>query len=196
MDMGGEYDWELGIMDISLPQYESGNGSAVASLPMPPASVSDDLLASARPQSSAVIMQAVPVKEYISTFTRADLYVLKQSFYSKHILNNTSRDQLYFDRTHVFAPLIQQYRYFHQHRSSAASPPVSFPTEAAAPPSPLPLQCAMWTMAAAQSSQFQHLREQLYQDTLERLHKGPTEHESSMLEHSQAWILVSSMISI
>ncbi|KAI1746386.1 fungal-specific transcription factor domain-containing protein [Xylaria scruposa] len=166
MDMSGEYDWELGIMDISLPQYESGNGSVVTSLPVPPTS-------SVRPQSSAVIMQAVPEKEFISTFTRADL------------------DQLYFDRTHVFAPLIQQYRYFHQHRSSAASPLVSCPSEAATPPSPLPLQCAMWTMAAALSSQFQHLREQLYQDTLERLHKGPTEHESSMLEHSQAWILVS-----
>lgn len=48
----------------------------------------------------------------------------------------------------------------------------------------------MWTLAAALSSQFHHLRDTLYRDTLENLARSPTEDDASCLEHTQAWILV------
>jgi hypothetical protein len=52
-------------------------------------------------------------------------------------------------------------------------------------------------MAAALSSQFHHLRDSLYRDTLDQLHTldltlalGPQDDEVSLLEQAQAWILV------
>lgn len=48
----------------------------------------------------------------------------------------------------------------------------------------------MWTMAAALSSQFHHLRDPLYHDTIEKLAHSPTEDDVSRLEHAQAWILI------
>lgn len=45
-------------------------------------------------------------------------------------------------------------------------------------------------MAAALSSQFHHLRDALYHDTLDKLGHCPAEDDASRLEHAQAWILI------
>lgn len=93
-------------------------------------------------------------------------------------LTRADLDQLFFDRSNTFLPIIQQYRYFQRSRPGPTSP------------SHLCLQSAVWTMAAALSSQFQHLRDALYHDTLEKLGHTPAEDDASRLEHAQAWILV------
>lgn len=53
----------------------------------------------------------------------------------------------------------------------------------------------MWAMAASLSSQFQHLRDVLYREALERLKvlelsSHPAEDDASRLEQAQAWMLV------
>ncbi|KAL7627738.1 hypothetical protein AAE478_001933 [Parahypoxylon ruwenzoriense] len=93
-------------------------------------------------------------------------------------LTRADLDQLFFDRTNIFLPLIQQYRYFQRSKTAPAST------------SHMCLQYAMWTMAAALSSQFHHLRDALYHDTLERLGNSAVEDDISRLEHAQAWILI------
>ncbi|RYP37533.1 hypothetical protein DL768_010853 [Monosporascus sp. mg162] len=98
-------------------------------------------------------------------------------------LTRADLDQLYFDRTHSFVPIIQQARYFR--RSKLPVPPDSHRS----------LQHAMWTMAAALSSQFQHLRHILYARTLEQLRsleaaEFPDESEDARLDQAKAWILI------
>lgn len=93
-------------------------------------------------------------------------------------LTRADLDQLFFDRANTFLPIIQQYRYFQRSRASPAAQ------------SHLCLQSAMWTMAAALSSQFHHLRDALYHSTLDRLGRCPAEDEAARLEHAQAWILI------
>ncbi|KAH8585982.1 fungal-specific transcription factor domain-containing protein [Bisporella sp. PMI_857] len=101
----------------------------------------------------------------------------------RQLANLNSRDQLYFDRAHIFMPMLQQCRYFKRSKSVGQSE------------SHTCLQYAMWTMAAALSSQFHHIRGALYSETLEKLRglelaRGSFEDEASGLEQTQAWILV------
>ncbi|KAI1379515.1 fungal-specific transcription factor domain-containing protein [Hypoxylon crocopeplum] len=93
-------------------------------------------------------------------------------------LTRADLDQLFFDRVNIFLPMIQQYRYFKRSRPAPTSP------------SHTCLQYAMWTIASALSSQFHHLRDALYHDTLERLGHSPAEDDASRLEHAQAWIII------
>nr|UOS85809.1 transcription factor [Hypoxylon rubiginosum] len=93
-------------------------------------------------------------------------------------LTRADLDQLFFDRSNTFLPIVQQYRYFQRSRTIPTSQ------------SHMCLQSAMWTMAAALSSQFHHLRDALYHDTLDKLGHCPAEDDASRLEHAQAWILI------
>ncbi|KID81975.1 citrinin biosynthesis transcriptional activator CtnR [Metarhizium guizhouense ARSEF 977] len=98
-------------------------------------------------------------------------------------------DQLYFDRVHVFMPMIQPHRFFQRSRDSSAGPFHKC------------LQRAMWAVAGAMSSSFRHLCDGLYRETLERLHslekssagitsQGGKEGETALLDQAQTWILV------
>ncbi|KAK3376219.1 fungal-specific transcription factor domain-containing protein, partial [Lasiosphaeria ovina] len=98
------------------------------------------------------------------------------------------RDQLYFDRVHVFIPILHRRRYFARGRPGAG-----------ASASYACLQAAIRTLAAALSSQFNHLRHDLYHDTLRRLNHPAScapgggsaeDDETRRLELAQAWILV------
>ncbi|KAE8356274.1 fungal-specific transcription factor domain-containing protein [Aspergillus coremiiformis] len=91
-------------------------------------------------------------------------------------------DQLYFDRVHPFAPILQRWRYHiwtKQPKKSEAQ---------------VCLQYAMWTVAASLSAHFQSLRDTLYQETRRTLDamdlKSPTGGILS-IEQAQAWVLVS-----
>ncbi|EPE28687.1 Zn2/Cys6 DNA-binding protein [Glarea lozoyensis ATCC 20868] len=90
-------------------------------------------------------------------------------------------DQLYFDRVHVFAPILQQRRYSAWTRAKDKSR------------SHTCLQHAMWTLGASLSTQFQHLEKSLYSDTkkmLEELENKCTDIRSVEIEQVQAWILI------
>ncbi|PWY77013.1 C6 transcription factor [Aspergillus heteromorphus CBS 117.55] len=90
-------------------------------------------------------------------------------------------DQLYFDRVHPFAPILQRWRYH-----VWAKQPKK--TEAQ-----MCLQYAMWTVAASLSAQFQSLRDRLYAETRRMLDtldlQGPKT-DATGIEQAQAWILV------
>ncbi|OAQ58450.1 Zn2/Cys6 DNA-binding protein [Pochonia chlamydosporia 170] len=99
-------------------------------------------------------------------------------------------NQLYFDRAHIFVSMLQQRRYLR--RSKDPSPTTSFQC----------LQHAVWTIAGTVSSQFQHLCDGLYHETLECLHALNTNDlhggstavhdgdEVGLLDQIQTWILV------
>ncbi|KLU92890.1 hypothetical protein MAPG_11842 [Magnaporthiopsis poae ATCC 64411] len=103
-------------------------------------------------------------------------------------------DQLYFDRVHMFVPMLHRARYVRRSRDQQHCRPPASESHAC-------LQQAMWTLAATLSSQFQQLRGRLYLETLQRLralelvdsfhHRGGgAEAEAHQLEQVQAWILV------
>jgi Fungal specific transcription factor domain len=91
------------------------------------------------------------------------------------------RDHLYFDRVHIFAPVLHQRRYF------------SWARQAEKTRSSTCLQHAMWTLAASLSVRFQGLADSLYTLTREMLEA--LEHKESKVEcidvkQPQAWILL------
>ncbi|RHZ67836.1 hypothetical protein CDV55_100174, partial [Aspergillus turcosus] len=98
------------------------------------------------------------------------------------MLTGADMDQLYFDRVHVFIPLLQQNRYFSWARQPYQSG------------SHICLQYALWTMAACFSSHFQLLCGNLYRDTRQMLERLELEDgaldEAFQLQRAQAWILV------
>ncbi|KAI9376431.1 hypothetical protein BJX61DRAFT_538808 [Aspergillus egyptiacus] len=120
-----------------------------------------------------------PRSDIVSELMRADLYVLKDPFASCHKLR--IRDQLYFDRVHPFAPILQRWRYHvwsKQHKKSHAQ---------------ICLQYAMWTVSASLSAQFRSLREPLYYETrrmLDSLDSLGDSDASASVEEAQAWVLI------
>ncbi|KAK8023540.1 hypothetical protein PG993_011606 [Apiospora rasikravindrae] len=93
----------------------------------------------------------------------------------------TDLDQLYFDRVHVFVPMIHKGRYRGWAKQIDKSKKQAC------------LQYAMWTMAASLSSQFQMVRDGLYAETrrlLDALELEPGELGTVSLEYAQAWILI------
>ncbi|KAE8395556.1 fungal-specific transcription factor domain-containing protein [Aspergillus alliaceus] len=91
-------------------------------------------------------------------------------------------DQLYFDRVHPFAPILQRWRYHvwakHPKKSEAQ----------------MCLQYAMWTVAASLSAHFQSLRDNLYQETrrtLDAMDLNSPTNGILAIEQAQAWVLVS-----
>ncbi|PWY78032.1 C6 transcription factor [Aspergillus sclerotioniger CBS 115572] len=90
-------------------------------------------------------------------------------------------DQLYFDRVHPFAPILQRWRYH-----VWAKQPKKTEAQTC-------LQYAMWTVAASLSAQFQSLRDRLYSETRRMLDaldlQGPKT-EAPGIEQAQAWVLV------
>ena len=90
-------------------------------------------------------------------------------------------NHLYFDRVHLFAPILSSHRYF----ARAARP-----MNATAPF--VVLQYAMWTLAACLGSQFKEIRCSLYNQTRTLL--GEFEHniitDSLPIEVVQAWLLL------
>ncbi|GKZ84086.1 hypothetical protein AnigIFM56816_009405 [Aspergillus niger] len=91
-------------------------------------------------------------------------------------------DQLYFDRVHPFAPILQRWRYH-----TWAKQPKKTEAQTC-------LQYAMWTLAASMSAQFQSLRDRLYAETRRMLDsldlQGPPTDTAPGIEPAQAWILV------
>ncbi|KAL2810518.1 fungal-specific transcription factor domain-containing protein [Aspergillus granulosus] len=90
-------------------------------------------------------------------------------------------DQLYFDRVHMFAPMIHQSRY----GSWSLQQPKSEAKEA--------LQYAMWTLAASFSAQVQQLAQSLYDETrrmLDILEVKGREIDTTDIEHLQACLLL------
>lgn len=97
----------------------------------------------------------------------------------------TDRDALYFERVHPFAPIIHKARYF----SWADQDSPSLVRNA--------LRLAMWTLAAAISTQFQNLSHRLYAATRHALHRLdgndrdlPWTTGDIQLEEIQAWLLL------
>lgn len=91
------------------------------------------------------------------------------------------REQLYFDRSHPFVPILHQRRYFSWARSPAKSE------------SQTCLQYAMWTLAASLSAQLQHIRDSLYECTrslLDSLESNDTNMNFTDIEHVQARVLL------
>ncbi|KAK1144931.1 hypothetical protein N8T08_004646 [Aspergillus melleus] len=108
----------------------------------------------------------------VSEFMRADL----------------DSDQLYFDRVHPFAPILQRWRY---HVWAKLGKKTDAQTC---------LQYAMWTVAASLSAQFQSFRDTLYQETRQMLDSLEVRTPRSVtmsvssgpgIEQAQAWVLVS-----
>ncbi|KAK1654098.1 fungal-specific transcription factor domain-containing protein [Colletotrichum phormii] len=106
-------------------------------------------------------------------------------------------DQLYFDRVHSFTPFLHQSSYVRKSKELEKRPP---PNDRSASDgiklSHTCLQYAMWAMASSLSSQFQHLRDNMYREALERLRNldyldSPVEKEEGLLKQAQAWILIS-----
>ncbi|KAL2845499.1 fungal-specific transcription factor domain-containing protein [Aspergillus pseudoustus] len=97
------------------------------------------------------------------------------------VLIREELDQLYFDRVHLFAPMIHQSRYvrWSQQRTKNEA------KEA--------LQYAMWTLAASSSAQFQQLAQALYDETrrmLDVLEVKGREIDTTDIEHLQACLLL------
>ncbi|KAL4790165.1 fungal-specific transcription factor domain-containing protein [Aspergillus venezuelensis] len=105
-----------------------------------------------------------PRSELVSDLMRADL------------------DQLYFDRVHPFAPILQRWRYHIWSKNHEM-------TEGQ-----LCLQYAMWTVAASLSAQFRSLRESLYSETRRMLDamdtRNPGADANAGIEQAQAWVLM------
>ncbi|KAJ0416961.1 fungal-specific transcription factor domain-containing protein [Aspergillus carlsbadensis] len=105
-----------------------------------------------------------PRSGFVSELARADL------------------DQLYFDRVHPFAPILQRWRYHiwsKQHKKSEGQ---------------TCLQYAMWTVAASLSAQFRSLRDSLYQETRRMLDAMDSQAQradpNGSIEQAQAWVLI------
>ncbi|PSR81479.1 fungal-specific transcription factor domain-domain-containing protein [Coniella lustricola] len=106
------------------------------------------------------------------------------------LLVRADLDGLYFDRIHLFMPAIQRKQYY---RRSRAGPGTSESHSC--------LQYCMWTLAAAVSSQFHHLRDALYHQAIKMLgqthnpsisvQNATADETTSQLELVQAWILIS-----
>ncbi|KAK1718091.1 uncharacterized protein BDZ83DRAFT_633309 [Colletotrichum acutatum] len=106
-------------------------------------------------------------------------------------------DQLYFDRVHSFTPFLHQSSYIRiskhlEKRREMNTRAISDGTKL----SHKCLQYAMWAMASSLSSQFQHLRDTMYREALDRFRNldspgGPVEKEEGLLKQAQAWILIS-----
>ncbi|RAK97281.1 fungal specific transcription factor domain-containing protein [Aspergillus ibericus CBS 121593] len=129
-------------------------------LPVMPDAASDDQRSSKSPRSPGSPSRPPGL---VSDLMRADL------------------DQLYFDRVHPFAPILQRWRYH-----VWAKQPKKTEAQTC-------LQYAMWTVAASLSAQFQSLRDRLYTETrrmLDAMDLQGLKTEAPSIEQAQAWILV------
>lgn len=95
------------------------------------------------------------------------------------------RDQLYFDRVHAFAPILQESRYVSWSQRLDKSKPRRC------------LQYAMWTLAASLSTQFQLERRSLYTEARQLLVSLEAENQANhispscvSIEQVQAWLLL------
>ncbi|KAI2621289.1 fungal-specific transcription factor domain-containing protein [Hypoxylon sp. NC1633] len=174
----GEQDPGAGLFTpaASESQFNLDDSSVQDSTaPAPPPSI----LGNSPPEEAIVVGLPMNVPPQIPpcSFGTAQSYIGPGGF-PMPPLTRADLDQLFFDRTNTFIPLIQPYRYYRRSRQEQTTPSHNC------------LQYAMWTMAAALSSQFHHLRDALYHDTLEKLGHSPAEDDAARLEHAQAWILV------
>lgn len=148
----------------------------------------DQLFEFPGPDTSASELSTTPESLHLSDMVRADLYVqpnsstYRTSLYSQGKLD---RDALYFERVHPSTPMIHKARYF----SWADQDSPSLVRTA--------LRLAMWTLAAATSTQFQDLSHRLYAATRQALHSLddndrdlPWTTGDIQLEEIQAWLLL------
>ncbi|KAI1314092.1 fungal-specific transcription factor domain-containing protein [Xylaria venustula] len=123
------------------------------------------------PSSMDCTLIAGPVSHLLPPFNPADTVTTP--------LARADLDHIYFERVYIFIPFLQKHRYFWESRTEAKLVCPSHPC----------LQFAMWTLAAAVSSQFQPLSQLLYQETLTRLSHFDDSVPRRKL--AQAWILIS-----
>ncbi|KFZ19471.1 hypothetical protein V501_00654 [Pseudogymnoascus sp. VKM F-4519 (FW-2642)] len=92
-------------------------------------------------------------------------------------------DQLYFDRVHATVPIIHKYHYYVWSRNPGLKH------------SQVCLRNAMWILAMSHSSQFENVREAIYNETRQKLEENDLS-ENNMnvvqIEQVQAWILITS----
>lgn len=91
------------------------------------------------------------------------------------------RDQLYFERVHLFTPILHRRRYLLWAKDACKSRLC------------ICLQHAMWALATSFSAQFQHVGHALYRSCREILEESEAEDEGAgtiEIERAQAWILV------
>ncbi|KAK1765988.1 pyrimidine pathway regulatory protein 1 [Phialemonium atrogriseum] len=90
-------------------------------------------------------------------------------------------DQLYFDRVQPILPILHQGRYFAWCRQPSTEEHYTC------------LQYAMWTLAMAMSTQFEHMREMLYTETRHMLEAQDLREQGmgiAYVEQAQAWLLI------
>ncbi|KAI2820250.1 transcriptional regulator family: Fungal Specific TF [Aspergillus niger] len=90
-------------------------------------------------------------------------------------------DQLYFDRAHIFVPVLNARRYLSWTRDDSKSLPRRC------------LQYAMWTITTSMSAQLEHLCEPLYQSARELLgclQLGDENSNVDQIEHVQALLIL------
>ncbi|RAK96962.1 citrinin biosynthesis transcriptional activator CtnR [Aspergillus ibericus CBS 121593] len=90
-------------------------------------------------------------------------------------------DQLYFDRVHVFAPIVNRGRY------------LSWSKDVDKSASKMCLQYAMWTMTASMSAQLDYLCDPLYRSARQLLDSSQLADDNIafyQIEHVQAWLLL------
>ncbi|KAI1735263.1 fungal-specific transcription factor domain-containing protein [Xylaria scruposa] len=127
------------------------------------------------------IQAPISLEQHLTPIICNDLWVVT-TFYPRITpeLTVNNRDQLYFDRVHVFTPMVQISRYLSWTRQLNKTKPKKC------------LQYAMWTLATSLSSQFQMIRQDLYAETRQLLYTlDADEQEHQCLEQAQAWILLS-----
>lgn len=147
------------------------------------------------PQTSSTPLAFPPLTPLASSFGTSDplavtmsshitLSHLESPAHEEVCLSDMARldlDQLYWDRVHAFAPMLNRSRCLSLSRDAAKSKGWAC------------LRTAMWAMAAQLSSQFHHVRDALYLEARRLLVASDMDPNGVgiQLEHVQAWLLLS-----
>ncbi|KAL4892833.1 fungal-specific transcription factor domain-containing protein [Aspergillus ambiguus] len=154
-----------GLFDPPVLDYDADE-DLFREIQVPPDSVAEPL-GDGSPSESKITAspsQKIRRNELVTDLMRADL------------------DQLYFERVHSFAPILQRWRYY-----LWAKQPKKCDSQ-------ICLQYAMWTLAASMSAQFQAIHDALYQETrrmLDALDLWCSHIDRITTEQAQAWVLIS-----
>lgn len=161
LEQPGSADFVPGMMDFTPRRTDSGNLPGSAGTSGPSQASTNGWMSSLQLEQASYLGGAVAVQ--MSDLMKADL------------------NHLYFDRVHLFAPILNKRRYF----ARAARP-----TSTTAPL--VGLQHAMWTLAAWLGSQFKDIQKELYSLTRVMLEAWELDilTESPPIEQAQAWILL------
>ncbi|KAK0620713.1 fungal-specific transcription factor domain-containing protein [Immersiella caudata] len=180
-DLLGICDPEMAPLD-KMPTHSSGSDGELRHLPSPPdggMGWDSEIQVQIPPGTPAVAPLPLPSFKFPpSPITHPQRTLVDD-------LMRADLDQLYFDRVHPNIPIFNQSRYLSQSRQCVTGDLVSSHK--------LCLQYAMWTLAMALSSQFESLRDTLYNETrqmLETLDLSEDDMGVVRIEQVQAWLLI------